>query len=80
MKYLTKTTNVYRLSNEKEAEDFVAELKANPNFELSKYSNEKKYIKKSGEIIDEYIRLTVVLDFNEEKDPDSEINITYERA
>ena len=79
MKYLLRTTEVYRFSNEDEVEKFIAELKAEPSFELIKYSSEKRNQKAKGEIVDEWIRLTVVKGFNEEKEPCINYTINYER-
>ena len=41
-RYLTKVTEVYRLSTEKEAETFLKELKSSTEFELAKYTSTKK--------------------------------------
>ena len=37
MRYLTKVVETYRLSNEREVEDFLKELKADPHFTVAKY-------------------------------------------
>ena len=77
-RYLVQTTEVYRVSNENEAEAFIAELKSDKRFELAKYSAEKKVAKEKGEIVDEWVRLTAVKKFNNEKEPDSEIDVAYD--
>ena len=77
MRYLTKVVETYRLSNEREVEDFLKELKADPHFKVAKYSSTKKEKKSKGEIIDEWIRFEVVKLFNNEQEPDSEIDIEY---
>lgn len=77
-RYLVQTTEVYRVSNENEAEAFIAELKNDGRFELAKYSAEKKAAKEKGEIVDEWVRLTAVKKFNNEKEPDSEIEVEYD--
>ena len=55
MRYLVKTTETYRLQDEKEVENFLADLKADSSFELVKYSSVKKEKKQKGEVIDEWI-------------------------
>jgi len=79
MRYLTKTVETYRLSNESEVEEFLKELKSDPRFTVAKYCSTKKEKKSKGEVIDEWIRFEVVKLFNEEQEPDSEIEISYER-
>ena len=76
-RYLTKVTEVYRLSTEKQAETFLQELKSSTEFELAKYTSTKKQRKAKGEVIDEWIHFEVTKFFNDEKYPDAEIEIDY---
>lgn len=76
-KYLTKTTETYRLANENEVEQFIKELKSDPRFTIAKYSSTKKELKSKGEVIDEWIRFEVVKLFNDEREPDREVKIEY---
>lgn len=80
MRYLTRVVETYRLPNEKAVEDFLKELKEDPSFEVAKYSSTKKCKKSKGEIVDEWIRFEVTKIFNEESEPDSEIEIEYTRS
>lgn len=80
MRYLTKVVETYRLTNEREVEEFLKELKADSHFEVAKYSSTKKERKKSGEVIDEWIRFEVTKLFNDEKEPDSQINVEYTKT
>lgn len=80
MRYLTKTIETYRLSNEQEVESFIKELKEDPHFTITKYSSTKKEKKSKGEVIDEWIRLEVTKAFNNEQEPDSVIEITYAKG
>lgn len=80
MRYLTRVVETYRLTNEKAVEDFLKELKEDPSFEVAKYSSTKKCKKKQGEIVDEWIKFEVTKIFNEESEPDSEIEIEYTRS
>lgn len=79
MKYLTKVVETYRLANEKEVEDFLQELKNDSRFTVAKYSSIKKEKKQKGEIIDEWIRFEVTKLFNDETEPDTPINIDYNK-
>lgn len=79
MRYLVKTTETYRLQDEKEVENFLADLKADSSFELVKYSSVKKERKQKGEVIDEWIQFTVTKAFNEEKEPTDIVDIEYTR-
>ena len=78
MDYLVKTTEIYRLPNEEAAEEFIKKAKESNRFELVKYQSEQKQKKAKGEIIDEWVRVTLVKAFNIEAEPDSHIEVTYE--
>lgn len=78
MAYLIKSTEVYRVESEEAAKDFIEEQKTNPKYEIIKYSSEYKNKKAKGEIVDEWYRVTLVKGFNDEKEPFSEIAISYE--
>jgi hypothetical protein len=79
MRYLTKVTETYRLANEDDVKIFLEELREDPSFEVTKYSSTKKEVKSKGEVIDEYVLFSVTKTFNSEKEPDSEITITYSK-
>ena len=77
MRYLTQVQETYRLSNEREVESFLNELKNDNRFVIKKYSSVKKERKQKGEVIDEWIQFTVVKIFNDEKEADTIVNIDY---
>lgn len=79
MRYLTKVVETYRLSNEQEVETFLKELKEDDRFTIAKYSSQKKEKKAKGEIVDEWIRFEITKLFNEEAEPDSEIEVDYNK-
>ena len=79
MRYLTKVTEEYRLPNEETVKTFIEELRKEPHFTVQKYSSTKKCKKSKGEIEDEWILFKVTKLFNDEKEPDSIINISYNR-
>lgn len=78
MAYLLKTVETYRVSDEIEAKKLIEDAKNDRKFTLSKYLSEKKNKKAKGEIIDEWVRVTLTKDFNDEKEPCSYVNITYD--
>ena len=49
MKMLTKRKDTYEVDTEQEAKQLIEDAKQNIEFELVKYSSQKKEIKKSGE-------------------------------
>lgn len=77
-KFLIKSTEIYRVANEDEAKALIEEAKKDNSFVLTKYLSEKREQKQKGEIIDEWVRLTLVKSFNEEKEPNSIIDVNYE--
>lgn len=79
MRYLTKVVETYRLSSEKEVEEFLKELKSDYRFTVAKYSSTKKEKKSKGEVIDEWIRFEVTKLFNDEAEPVDVINVNYEQ-
>lgn len=77
-KYLITTTEIYRVANETEAQNLIDDAKNDSTFELKKYSAIKKEKKEKKEIVDEWINVTLVKTFNDEKEPFSTIEINYE--
>jgi len=68
-KYLVRRIETYRVDTEAEAKAFIEEQRRNPEYTLTKYSNEYKERKSKGELIDSWYRVTLTKDFNEEKEP-----------
>ena len=77
MKHLIKVQEVYRVSTDAEAEALIAEAKNDNRFVLVKYNCESKEVKAKGEVVDEYIRITLNTVFTDEKMPDSKVSIDY---
>lgn len=78
MAYLIKTVETYRVSNEAEAKQLIEDAKRDRKFTLSKYLSEKKDKKVKGEIVDEWVRVTLTKLFNDEKEPCNYVDITYD--
>jgi hypothetical protein len=78
MRYLIQTTEIYRADTEAEAQGVITEAKQAGEYNLTKYSSEKKEIKAKGEVIDEYYKVSLTKVFTDIKDPDAVASIIYE--
>lgn len=76
--YLLTSTDTYRVETVEDVERLHEELKNSPRFQLVAFSYKTKPIKIKGEVIGEYQVVSAKKVFNEEKDPDTTINIKYE--
>lgn len=76
-KYLISVCEKYRIDTEEEALKFIESAKSSLSYELTKYSTQKKCKKQKGEIIDEWIQVTLTKVFDDEKDPSSDITVSY---
>ena len=76
-KYLINDVTTYRVSTVKDVEKLHDELLADPTFELTAFSYTTKYIKIKGEIVEEYQVVKAKKVFNEEKTPNSLIDVKY---
>ena len=77
-KYLISTTETYRVDSEAEVEKALEEAKNATEYDLSKYSCVYKEVKKQGEVIDDWYRLTLTKTFTLEKEPDRNVEVSYE--
>lgn len=75
--YLIKTTEVYRCDNEKEAKEWIEQAKQSTEYTVTKTSSEIKTLKQKGEIVDEWMRVTIVKNFTDEKEPYAVIRPEY---
>ena len=78
MKYLIQTTEIYRADTEAEAQALIAEAKEASEYDLAKYSSEKKEIKSKGEVVETYWKTSLTKIFTDIKNPMEQITITYE--
>ena len=79
MKYLTKIVETYRVANEAEAAKTIEEAKVDGRFTLVKYEAVHKEKKSKGEIIDEWVRVTLYKTFNDETEPTAYIDVNYKK-
>lgn len=78
MKYLVNTTEVFRVGTIEEVEALQEEVKTDGRYDLASFSYKYKCTKQKGDIIDEWYQVTIKKNFNEEKDPCTTVDITYE--
>lgn len=76
-RYLISTCEVYRVGNEGEAKRLIEESKQAKEYSLTKYMSEYKNRKAKGEIIDEFYKVTLTKTFNDIKEPDTYVDVTY---
>lgn len=77
MKYLIKTTEIYRCDSEGEAEKLIESQKNEFGVNLARYSSTHKERKSKGEIIDEWYHVELTKVFDDEKEPEGRTNINY---
>jgi hypothetical protein len=77
-KYLISTIETYRVDTEAEATAAIEEAKKDGSYILGKYTSEHKERKSKGEIVDEYWKLSLTKIFNDIKEADTIVDITYE--
>ena len=77
-KYLTTTMEVYRFDNEAEAKELIEKAKASKEYELAKYTSERKERKQKGVVIDEYVKVQLYKKFNDEREPEDIVTVIYE--
>lgn len=77
-KYLIQTTEVYRVDSEPEVENLIAEAKEDTTFDVIKYNCEHKERKLKGEVVDDYYKVSIVKGFTSEKEPDTQVIVSYE--
>ena len=76
-KYLVQTVELYRVDSEAEVARMIEDAKKDPKFTLHKYQSEKKDVKVKGEVVDCFYRVQLTKVFNDIKDPDCTVDITY---
>ena len=77
-KYLVSTVETYRVDSEAEVKIMLEQAKAAREYELIKYTSEKKDIKEKKEIVGSYYKVALFKAFNDIKEPDAEVDVIYE--
>lgn len=78
MKYLISSVDTFRVETVEDVQALHEELRNDTHFTLAAFSYKTKQIKEKGEVIEEYQLVTAKKLFNNEKEPDSSIEINYE--
>lgn len=78
MKYLIKSVHTWVVPTVEDVERLHQELLDDGKFDLTTFSYKTKYIKEKGQIVEEYQIVAATLVFNEEKNPESFVDIQYE--
>ena len=77
-KYLINDVTTYRVGTVEEVEALHDELLADSAFELTAFSYTTKQIKVKGEVVEEYQVVKAKKVFNNEKEPDTDVEVKYE--
>lgn len=77
MKNLVSVVETIRVSTVDEVERLHNELKEDNKFTLKKFEYAHKTVKAKGEIIDEYELVKATLVFNDEKEPENDVEINF---
>ena len=77
VKYLINDVTTYRVGTVAEVEALHDELLNDPTFTLTAFSYTTKYIKVKGEIVEEYQIIKAKKVFNEEKEPERNVDVYY---
>lgn len=77
-KYLCSVVETYRVDNEIEADELVAEARDSRIFILKKHSAQKKEVKVKGEVVDEFVLVSLTKEIQNPKEPEIQVNLTYE--
>lgn len=76
-RYLINAVDTYRVPTVEDVEKLHEELLSDGNFQLTEFSYKTKEIKVKGEVVEEYQLVKAKKIFNDEKDPDSSIQVFY---
>ena len=76
-KYLINTCEIYRVESENEAKQLIEAAKNDKTFILLKYTSEYKERKSKGEVIDSYYKVALTKVFNDIKEPNCTVDISY---
>ncbi len=77
MAYLLSVSEIYRVDSESEVKTMLEEAKNADQYRLIKYNCVSREQKQKGEIIDSWFKLTLVKEFNLEKEPESSVKVEY---
>ena len=79
-KYLISTTEIYRVDSENEVEEIIEQAKNTSTAKPPKHSAEYKERKQKGEVVDAWWKVSITNYFNDEKEPDTSIDVNYNKG
>lgn len=79
MKYLLEVTENYRVSTDEEAKQLIEDAKKG-NALVKKSTSQYKERKQKGEVVDAWYKVTIVKVFTDEKEPDTQVDISYDEG
>ena len=79
-KHLISVVETYRVDSEDEVARIIKEAKEDDTCELIKHNSVKKERRQKGEVIDAWYRLSLTKLFDDEKEPMSEVSISYQNG
>ncbi len=77
MKYLLEVTENYRVDTDAEAKQLIEDAKSG-NALVKKSTSQYKERKQKGEVIDAWYKVTIVKVFTDEKEPNTQVDISYD--
>ena len=77
MTYLISAVDTYRVPTVDDVENLHEILLNDNHFQLTEFSYKTKEIKVKGEVVEEYQLVKAKKIFNNEKEPDSNVNVFY---
>lgn len=77
-KYLCSVVETYRVDSEAEADQLIQEARNSHLYELKKSSTAKKEVKSKGEIMDEFVLVSLTKEIQNPKEPSMDITLNYE--
>lgn len=77
-KYLCSVVENYRVDNEHEADILIAEARESNICEVKKTSVQKKEVKAKGEVVDEYVIVSITKFIQDPKVPEVQVDLHYE--
>ena len=77
MKYLLEVTENYRVDTDAEAKQLIEDAKGG-NALVKKSTSQYKERKKKGEVVDAWYKVTIVKVFTDEKEPNTQVDISYD--
>lgn len=77
MNYLLSTTEIWRVPDMEAADALEESLRDQPEYNILKFNKTQKNKKVQGEIVEEWVRVSVTREFNLEREPENIVSLNY---